>query len=289
MTTVHDQRAAAFPWVIAGCGYTGLHLAGRLLAAGATVIATRRGEAPAGADPRIAWRQAELADPGSLAGWIPPGAVLVDSVPPAADEAGERNLVAAAAAAPVHRLVYLSSTGVYGPGDGSWVDEDTPVAPAAAHGDRRLQAEAVLLQAAAAAGVDAVSLRISGIYGPGRGVAARLRAGTYRVIGGDTWVNRIHVHDLCTAILAAGTVALLPRRVYTVADDEPATGRTHAEAVAAALGLPAPPVVPLAGADPRAAAMLGANRRIRNRRLKQELGVTLRYPSWRDALAAGES
>jgi nucleoside-diphosphate-sugar epimerase len=270
-------------WLIIGCGYTGTHLANRLAAAGDPVIATRRGDFPPGLDGRVQRRRADLADPGTLAGWIPAGAVIVHAAPPADDDpgAGERALVAAAAAAGAARIVYVSSTGVYGPGDGGWVNEDTPVGPAAP----RLIAETALLDAAAAAGVEAVALRASGIYGPGRGLVARMRAGTYRVVGGDTWVNRIHVHDLASAIIAAGTIAQLPRRIYTVADDHPVTGRDHAGAVAAALGLPPPPVVALADVDPRTAAMLGANRRIANRRLKQELGVTLRYPTFRESLA----
>ncbi len=270
-------------WVIAGCGYTGTHLANRLAADGAPVIATRRGHFPPGLDGRVQQRRADLAEPAALAGWIPAGAIIVHAAPPADDDpgAGERNLVAAAAAAGAGRIVYVSSTGVYGPGDGGWVDEDTPVGPPAP----RLIAETALLAAAAAAGLEAVALRASGIYGPGRGLVARMRAGTFRVVGGETWVNRIHVHDLAGAIIAAGTIARLPRRIYTVADDAPVTGRDHATAVAAALGLPPPPVVALAEVDPRVAAMLGANRRIANRRLKEELGVTLRYPTFRESLA----
>src|SRR5687768_823023 len=112
----------ACPWVIVGCGYTGTHLANRLAGAGEAVIATRRGDFPAELDARVQRRRADLADPASLAGWIPAGAVIVHAAPPADDDpgAGERTLVAAAAGAA--RIVYVSSTGVYGPGDGGWVD-----------------------------------------------------------------------------------------------------------------------------------------------------------------------
>ncbi|HTM19024.1 MAG TPA: NAD-dependent epimerase/dehydratase family protein [Kofleriaceae bacterium] len=267
------------PWVIIGFGYTGRHLASRLVGMGARVIAVRRGDSEAMAG--VEARRADLAEPATLADLVPDGAIVVHAAPP--DEArpgqGERNLVAAARGAA--RIVYVSSTGVYPPGDGGWVDEDSPVA----EGGARLAAERALLEGAAAASIVAVALRASGIYGPGRGVVARMRAGTYRVVGGDTWVNRIHVHDLVSAIIAAGTVAALPRRIYTVADDLPVTGAAYAAEVAAALGLPPPPVVALDAVDARTAAMLGANRRISNRRLVRELGLVLRYPTFRESLA----
>jgi nucleoside-diphosphate-sugar epimerase len=143
------------------------------------------------------------------------------------------------------------------------------------------------LKTARAAGVSAVALRAAGIYGPGRGVHARLRAGEYRVIGaGDGFVSRIHVDDLVGAIIAAATARALSRDVYNVADDEPSRSRDHADAVAALLGLAPPPSIPPEQASPLARALLGGNRRIANHRLKRELGVTLRYPSWREGTLA---
>src|SRR5690606_29572780 len=146
----------------------------------------------------------------------------------------------------------------------------------------RLAAETALLDDARARGVEAVSLRASGIYGPERGVHARLLAGTYRVVGaGDTFVNRIHVDDLVATIIAAALVRPLPRSIYNVADDLPETSRAHADAVADALGVPRPPSVPASEVEPWVRAMLTANRRVSNARIKDELGVTLAYPTWR--------
>jgi nucleoside-diphosphate-sugar epimerase len=174
---------------------------------------------------------------------------------------------------------------VYPPGDGSWIDEDCPVDPAG-HGGARLEAETALLSRARALGVQAVSLRAVGIYGPGRGVPARLVAGNYRVIGaGDTHVNRIHVDDLVTAIMAAALIPSLPRAIYNVSDDLPETSRAHAYAVADILGVERPPSVPESAVDARVVAMLGANRRVSNARMKSELGVRLAYPTWREGLA----
>jgi nucleoside-diphosphate-sugar epimerase len=308
-----SARIAARPWVIIGCGYTGTRLARRLLQHGAEVWATRRSEKAAAElaaelaahvrdpalhdrEPALHARALDKADPG-LRAFLPRGAVIVDSAPPGPSGRGgetggdkgawaERNLVEAAAAASAARIVYISSTGVYPPGDGSWIDESCPVDPAAGHGSARLEAETALLSHARALGVQAVSLRAVGIYGPGRGVPARLVAGTYRVIGaGHTHVNRIHVDDLVTAVMAAALIPSLPRAIYNISDDLPETSRAHADAVADILGVARPPSVPESEVDPRVVAMLGANRRVSNARMKSELGVRLAYPTWREGLA----
>jgi len=283
---VASARARA--WWIAGAGYTGMRLATRLAEAGARVIATRRNVAAlTGLDDTIECRAVDLGDPETLAGAIPAGAVVVDLAPPApTGTAAEHNLAAAAAAAGAARVVYVSSTGVYGAADGRWVDEDEPTVPLGPRGGSRLEAERALLAAARERDLEAVSLRVAGIYGPGRGVVARMRAGSYRIIGaGDTFVSRVHVYDLCSAIIAAGVVSPLPRSVYNVADDEPTTSTEYAAAVAEALDLDLPPRVPESEVSTSVAAMLGANRRVSNARLKAELGVELRYPGWRDSLA----
>lgn len=283
---VSDRHAKDSPWVILGCGYTGARLAARLVAEGARVVATRRSEADARAlaarVPGIEPRVADLARPETLDGWIPRGAIVVDSAPPGAP-GGEHHLVAAAACAGAARLVYLSSTGVYAPAGGAWVDESFATEPAGERGRARLAAETALLESAAAASLEAVSLRIAGIYGPGRGVHARIARGDYRVLGaGDRMVSRIHVDDLAAAIVAAGTADPLSSRIYNVADDAPTTSRAHADGVAALLGLPPPPSLPPEQASAAARAMLGADRKIDNGRLVRELGVRLRHPSWQE-------
>jgi nucleoside-diphosphate-sugar epimerase len=260
-----EDRAANF-WVIAGCGYTGERLASRLRTQGARVIATsRRSE-------RIEELRARGIDARPWDRSLVDGAIVVDSTPPG---------IAPTELTGVRRIVYLSSTGVYALGDGSWVDEDTPTAPSGPRGEARLAHERAL----AAAEIDHVILRVAAIYGPGRGVAERLRSGQYRVVGdGSNWVSRIHVDDLVTVIIAAGSIATPPRRTYVVADDEPITSRAYADAVAARLGLPSAPSIPVETIRPETADLVLTNRRIRNARMKAELGVTLAYPTWRDAL-----
>jgi len=271
-------------WLIVGCGYTGTQLARTLVARpelAAEVTITRRDREVAralGAALQVRGVRADLAEPGALD--VSPGAIVVCTAPPGKDPAGEiARLVAASRAAA--RIVYVSSTGVYGPGGGAWVDESWPIAPITESGRARAAAEAALADAT----VPWVALRAAGIYGPGRGLVDRIRAGTYRVIGdGASHVGRIHVVDLVEAIVRAGTAAITGP--INAADDDPAPIGEVADTVAARLGLPPPPRVPAAQVSPEVAGMLTADRRIANRRLRDELGVVLRYPSWRDALDA---
>lgn len=278
-------------WVIVGAGYTGGILAERLVRAGEDVIVTRRqpatvaalAESLAGSAPRgaaqvrgFALDLADAAAVATLAGVIPNGAIVVCCAPPGPDPGAEiAALVAAARSAA--RVVYVSSTGVYGPAAGAWVDESAPIAPHTRSGRARAAAEAAL-------GPGAVALRVAGIHGPGRGLVDRIRAGTYRIVGdGSAHVSRIHVVDLVEAIVRAGTTAITGP--VNIADDDPAPIGEVADAVAAHFGLPSPPRVSVTSVDAEVSGMLTADRRIANRRMKQELGVVLRYPSWKSVLA----
>ena len=128
-----------------------------------------------------------------------------------------------------------------------------------------------------------IALRAAGIHGPGRKLVDRLRSGTYRVVGdGTSHVSRVHVVDLVSSIIAAG--ASSARGFVNVADDDPTPIDELADTIAALLGLPPPERVPASSVSPELAGMMTADRRISNRRLKEELGVSLRYPSWRSEL-----
>ncbi|HEY5937119.1 MAG TPA: NAD(P)H-binding protein [Kofleriaceae bacterium] len=267
-------------WVLIGCGYVGTKLARRLVGRGEDVTIARR-------DPEEVTRivnelgvrgvRADLELPATLAGIVPPDAIVVCLAPPGKDPAAEIGALLAAARV-ASRIVYVSSTGVYAPGKGEWVDEGWPVEPVTTSGKARLAAE----QALAAAEVPCTVLRVAGIYAADRGLAPRIRDGSYRIVGdGTSHVSRIHVADLITAIIAAGEGAV--NGVVNVADDDPAPIGEVADAVAGKLGQPPPPRVLPDSVSPEISGMLTADRRIANRRLKQELGVTLAYPSWRDA------
>jgi nucleoside-diphosphate-sugar epimerase len=257
-------------WFVLGAGYTGTALARRLASDGDRVIVTRRALAEAeqvarevGAEPRAV----DLAHPNEPA---PASAIVVCLAPPGGDPHAEiANLTTLAAAAA--KLVYVSSTGVYAPGGGAWVDEHWSLAPATVAGNARLAAERALP-------ATAIILRAAGIYGPGRGIADRLRAGTYRIVGdGSAHVSRIHVDDLVEAIIRAGTSNLTGP--VNCADDDPAAIGELADRIAAQLGVAPPPRVPAESVGPEIAGMLTADRRIANGRMKMELGVVLRHPT----------
>jgi nucleoside-diphosphate-sugar epimerase len=277
-------RVTTSPWLVLGAGYTGGKLAERLVREGQRVIVTRR-DAGAAAAAAGALAQVtasadvrgvvmDLARPETLV--IPGGAIVVCLAPPGDDPAAEIGALVAAART-ADRLVYVSSTGVYAPAGGAWVDEHWPLEPVTRSGHRRVIAERGLP-------ADTVVLRVAGIHGPGRGLVERVRAGTYRIIGDDrAHVSRIHVADLVDAIIRAGATTFAGP--INVADDDPGPIGEVADSVARALGLPPPPRVPADRVDPEVSGMLTADRRIANVRMKQQLGVVLRYPSWRTLLS----
>ena len=273
-------------WLIIGAGYTGGRLAARLAERGDSVTVTRRHFDTAGAGARWPSTVTELAL--DLDGELPPlsagGGAAVVCAPPG-ESAGQREARLVAALRDCSRLIYVSSTGVYGPGGGQWVDERWPIAPHGALGEARAAAEASLVRAAESASISWCLLRAAGIYGPGRGLVARVRSGAARVIeDGRACVSRIHVEDLVTAIVHAAEREICG--AVNCADDEPSPHGEVLDAVAAHLGLPPPPRVGAYELSDAARAMLLADRKIQNRRMRQELGVELRYPSWRDGLAA---
>jgi len=181
------------------------------------------------------------------------------------------------------RLVYISTTGVYGDCHGDWVDEDRPVNPHADRALRRWDAEQTLGRWRIAAGRVLVILRVAGIYGPGRLPLERIRAGLPLVRPEEaSWSNRIHADDLvaaCTAAMDQG----VDGAIYNACDGSPSTMTDYFFQVADAAGLPRPPTIPLGEADGRlSAGMLSyirESRRLSNRRLVEGLGVALRYPT----------
>ncbi|MCW5734599.1 MAG: SDR family oxidoreductase [Enhydrobacter sp.] len=184
----------------------------------------------------------------------------------------------------VRWLGYLSTTGVYGDHDGGWVDETTPSRPDQPRSIERLAAERVW-QA-----MDATIFRLPGIYGPGRSAIDRVKAGTAQRIDKPGQVfSRIHVADIAAAVLAA-MMRPSSGRIYNVADDLPASNSEVIAYACELLGVPIPPIIPWAEVAPTMSAMARSfyaeNRRVRNERLKHELGVTLRYPTYREGLRA---
>ncbi len=187
-------------------------------------------------------------------------------------------------------LGYLSTTGVYGNHDGGWVDETTPTLSTQPRSLERIAAEQDWRALAAETGAPLHILRLPGIYGPGRSPLDRVRSGTaQRIDKQGQFFSRIHVEDI-----AASTLKALDRdtgtEVWNVADDLPAA---NAEVVAYAcelLGRPVPPLIPWAEVaptmSPMARSFYSESRKVRNDKLKRELGVVLRYPTYREGLKA---
>lgn len=268
-----------------GHGYSAQALARLLLPEGWQIIATTRDAAQARALEKtgveaLVWPGADL--PFDRA------THLLSSVAP--DASGDPVLNALSAqiteAAPhLDWVGYLSTVGVYGDHGGGWVDEDTPLTPATKRGAMRVAAEQAWQ---AIPGLALHIFRLAGIYGPGRGPFEKVREGTARrILKPGQVFSRIHVEDIAQ-VLMASIAHPNPGRVYNVCDDDPAPPEDVLSHAAALLGLPEPPGVPFDDADlsPMARSFYAENKRVRNDRIKRELGVTLRYPDYRAGLAA---
>ena len=281
---------------IVGCGDIGRRVAALCLARGQAVTGLVQSEASAAQlrQAGITPLQANLDDPETLGAVTCAGqAVYYFVAPPAEGETDPRmaHFIAGIAADRLpQRIVYISTTGVYGDCGGAWITEEQPVNPRTPRGKRRLDAEKALRAWSAQTGVPVVILRVPGIYGPGRLPAERIRKGLPVLREEDApYSNRIHADDLariCVAAMQRGT----PGAVYNVADDQPTTMSHYFNRLADVLGLPRPPAVSMSEArEQLTAAMLSfieESRRIDNRKMREELGVELQYPDLESGLAA---
>ncbi len=281
--------------LITGCGYVGLELGRRLLAAGHTVAGLRRTSAgaaelrAAGLEP-IVGDVTRAADLRPLAGrfdWI---ANCVSSSGGGVDEyrevylGGMQRLVEAFSGTGVRAFVYTSSTSVYGQADGGWVGEESATEPAAETGRVLLETERVLRVAAGPA-FPAMIVRVAGIYGPERGHLFRqfLRGEARSGPDDARWMNMIHRDDVAGAVeacLARGTAG----RAYNACDDEPVTRGDFLRWLAKATGRSFPKPGDL---EPIAYAKRGlTDKRVSNHRLRAETGWEPRYPTFRQGYAA---
>jgi nucleoside-diphosphate-sugar epimerase len=188
------------------------------------------------------------------------------------------------------RIVYMSTTGVYGDCHGAWVDETHPVTPRADRARRRLDAERALQRWHRDSGGQLVILRVAGIYGPGRLPLQRLREGLPVVRDAESpFTNRIHVQDLvqvCVAAMDRG----ISGRIYNACDGHPSTMADYFRRLAELAGLPPAPQISLVEAPQRLSpgmlSYMEESRRLSNRRIVEELGVELKYPSLESGLPA---
>jgi hypothetical protein len=186
-------------------------------------------------------------------------------------------------------IVYLSTVGVYGDHGGAWVDERTPPKPGAARGRDRLAAELAWQEFGARRGVAVAVLRLAGIYGPGQNALVQLARGkARRVVKPGQIFNRIHVGDIARAIDAV--FARKASGTFNLADDEPSPPGDPIIFAAQLMGVDPPPEILFEDAapsmSPMALSFWQECRRVRNDKLKRELGVALRYPTYREGLRA---
>ena len=180
---------------------------------------------------------------------------------------------------------YLSTTGVYGDHKGGWVDEGTALSPATQRGQARVEAEAAWQEIP---GLPLHIFRLAGIYGPGRGPFAKVRSGkARRIIKKGQVFSRIHVEDIA-AVLLASLHAPNPGAIYNLCDDDPAPPQDVISYAAHLLGLPEPPAEDFETAEmtPMARSFYAESKKVRNDRIKNELGVVLKYPDYKTGLQA---
>ncbi|MDD7971219.1 SDR family oxidoreductase [Roseinatronobacter alkalisoli] len=183
---------------------------------------------------------------------------------------------------------YLSTIGIYGDHQGAWVDEDTVPNAVSARARARVNAETAWQDICARAGVRLHIFRLAGIYGPGRGPIAKLREGrAQRVVKPGQYFSRIHQADIGQALDRA-IHSDIGNRVYNLCDDHPAPPQDVLACAARLAGMPVPPEIPFEDADltPMARSFYADSKRVRNDRIKRDLGVELLYPDYESGLRA---
>lgn len=249
---------------IFGLGYSAGRIASALEARGWEIVSTGRAGTLSfddSANVRLALADADA---------------VLSSVPPSAD--GDPVLASYGADITAHKVVYLSSTGVYGDTEGAWVDETAPTGTG--RRTARADADAAWLEQGARV------LRLPGIYGPGRSALERVREGrAHRIDLVPQVFSRVHVDDIVSGALAAFAA---PPGAYNLADDEPASQNAVIEEACRLLGIAPPPLQTLdeAGLSPMARGFYAENRRVANGKAKRVLDWRPRYPSYREGLRA---
>jgi len=277
--------------LLLGCGDVGMRMLPLLRAHYRVLAVTSQPQRcaelrAAGAVPLLA----DLDQPATLARLARLAQIIVHLAPPQASGTTDRRTRNLAAILPERaRLVYISTTGVYGDCGGARFDETRPVRPSNARAQRRVDAEQVLRAWARRCGGRLAILRVPGIYAQDRLPLERLQKGTPALIAEeDVYTNHIHADDLAR-IAAAAIYRARPLRVYHAVDDSDMKMGDYFDAVAQALKLPAPPRLPRSAlqqqVSPVMLSFMSESRRLRNDRLRQELAVRLRYATVADLLA----
>lgn len=230
-------------------------------------------------------------DADALSAALEEATLLLVSIPPDAggDVALAHYSTALGRAGALRSVVYLSTVGVYGNHDGGWVDEMTPANPLSPRSRERLNAEWQWQDFGRRRRVSVAIFRLPGIYGPGRNALANLKHGkAKRIVKQGQVFNRVHVHDIAQAIEAA--YRRQEDGVFNICDDLPAPPQDLVTHAAELLGIAPPPEQDYEAIretmPPMAHSFYAENKRVRNARMKAELGVTLAYPTYREGLRA---
>ena len=277
-------------YLVAGCGYVGVRLARGLLPRGPVVGLTRSEASTEQLDAQgidaVVW-DLDVAESALPRGFGTPSVVFYLVPPPATGVLDPRlKRFLALLPAPPARIVYVSTTGVYGNTGSELIDETTPVNPSTDRARRRVDAEKSLTQWCERQGVGWTIVRTPGIYGPGRLPIERLKRGEPMIRHSEAgYSSRIHVDDLVAALLLASSAPRAVERVYNVSDGNPATMTEYFERVATLTGMPAPALVSRAEAEkavsPGLWSYLIESRRIDSSRIREELGFAPRFKDLR--------
>ncbi len=278
--------------LIIGCGYVGVPLGAKLARAGHEVHGLRRSSAAvpelsaAGITPIVAdiTRPETLDRRPAAYDWVVLCAASAGGG--AADYRrvyleGSQNVLEWLAPSAPRKLVYTSSTSVYGQTDGSLVDETSPAEPATETAQVLLQTEALWVEAARQGELPAVVLRLAGIYGPSRGYwLKQYLKGEASIEGrGERFLNMIHRDDVVGAVESA-LQAAQPGEIFNVVDNEPVRLLDYFQWLSQRLGGPLPPFIPEGSG---AARKRGAtNKRVSNAKLTHQLDCHLKYPTFRE-------
>jgi nucleoside-diphosphate-sugar epimerase len=282
--------------LIVGCGYVGLELGRRLASSGAEVLGLRRRGDDDGvmAGAGLQAVHGDLTRPEDLEAIPGDFDAVVSTVSSGRGGldayqqvylGGARNLVDWARRRRPGRLVWVSSTSVYGQADGSWVTEDSPTAPDEPTSRCLVAAEQAIAEGTRLGIVPTQIVRVAGIYGPGRGhlfhqfIAGEARPDPSR----SQWINMIHRDDVASA-LEAVLHRGQPGRIYNAVDDEPVTRDDFLGYLSRATGLPMPTAAESGGSVPTRKRG-STNKRVSNRRLREELGWSPNFPTWREGYA----
>lgn len=275
--------------LITGFGDIGQRLARRLLDAGLQVHALMREPARLShSSASLHLHRADLDQPQDVGDWP----LLFWFAPPTPQGLRDQRLRGwlSAQRGRIERLVYISTPAVYGDCQGRWIDETEPLAPRSERGERRLDAERVLLQWQQQSGTQVLLLRVPGIYGPGRLPVERLRQGLPVLRPEDSpYSNRIHAEDLARAAVHAAVYGR-PGRAYHVSDGNPSCMADYFSRCARLLGLPEPPQVDYAEArrvfTPAMWSFMEESKRLKTDRLREELQFLPYYPDLERGLPA---